>query len=113
MKARGKWFPILLSATVFPGAGQWYVGRRLRGGLMIGLTLLLTLAGVARFLSVVFALANKQGVRRPPELNPFPLLAQAWKIDYQVLLAFLLAIASLWILSILDLTFAPKEGKPS
>lgn len=113
MKVRGKWFPVLLSATVFPGAGQWYVGRRLRGGLMIGMTLLLTLAGIARFLSVVFALANKQGVRRPPELNPLPLLIQAWKIDHLVLSALLLSILALWILSILDLTLSPKGGNVS
>jgi hypothetical protein len=80
---------------------------------MIGLTLLLTLAGIARFLSVVFAVANKQGAQRPPELNPLPLLAKAWRIDHAILWAFILGIAALWLLSILDLCFNPKEGKTS
>ena len=105
-----KWTPILLSATVFPGAGQWFVGRRLRGAAIMGLTLLLTLAGVARFLSVVFAVTNKQGAQRPPQLNPLPVLAEAWRIDHAVLWGFILGIVALWLLSILDLYFNPKEG---
>ncbi len=105
-----KWTPILLSATVFPGAGQWFLGRRLRGAAIMGLTFLLTLAGVARFLSVVFAVANKLGAQRPPKLNPLPVLAEAWRIDHAVLWGFILGIAALWLLSILDLYFNPKEG---
>lgn len=109
MKPGSKWLPILLSAAVIPGAGQWYLGRRWKGGLLAAVTLLLVMGGTARFLSVVFALSNRQGVTRPPHLNPFPVLAQAWHLDRQVLWAFVLGLLAIWLLSILDLCFPPKE----
>ncbi|MFO1462580.1 MAG: hypothetical protein U1F66_02305 [bacterium] len=108
-KPHSKWMPYLLSAAVIPGAGQWYLGQRLKGGFMMVVTLLLVMGGTARFLSVVFALANQAGVSRPPRLNPFPVLGRAWHLDEKVLLAFLLSLAAIWLLSILDLWLQPKE----
>lgn len=78
---------------------------------MMGVTLLLMMGGIARYLSVMFATANKHGVRRPPELNPLPLLGQAWKIDHKVLTAFIVGLFLVWLLSILDLLAFPKEEK--
>jgi hypothetical protein len=109
MQASRKWLPLFLSALVLPGAGQWHLGQRWKGGLLMGMTLLLLSAAIARYLSVVFALANLRGARRPPELNPFPLLAEAWRIDQRILLLLILGLAALWILSIVDLLPALKE----
>ena len=109
MKVQTKWMPLFLSAAVFPGAGQWFLGRRFKGALMMGITLLLMVGGIARFLSVVFATANKHSMHRPPALNPLPLLGQAWSIDHKVLTAFLLGLLLIWLLSILDLLALPKE----
>ena len=76
---------------------------------MMAASLLLVTGGIARYLSVVFALANLQGARRPPQLNPFPVLAEAWRMDRQVLLLLILGLAAVWILSIVDLLLSPKE----
>src|SRR5262249_14184599 len=108
MKLR-KWSPFLLSALIFPGAGQWLIGKKIKGGIMIGLTLLLLIAGLSRYLAVVFALINRHGVGRPPQLNPFPVLYEAWRLDHRLLLGFLLAILAIWLLSILDLGLSRKE----
>ena len=75
---------------------------------MMGLTLVLLTGGIARYLSMVFALANIQGTRRPPELNPFPVLAEAWRMDHRVLTFLLLGLVAVWILSIVDLLLGPK-----
>ena len=80
---------------------------------MMGMTLLIVTGGIARYLSVVFALANIQGARRPPELNPFPVLAEAWRMDQRVLIILLLGLAGIWILSIVDLLLSPQERNPS
>lgn len=79
---------------------------------MMGGSLLIVTAGIARYLSVVFALANLQGARRPPNLNPFPVLAEAWRMDHRVLLLLILGLAGLWILSIVDLLLSSKERNP-
>lgn len=47
--------PVLLSALVWPGAGQVYAGSRIRGGLLIFLTLGLAIEMVRRVLSLVLA----------------------------------------------------------
>ncbi|MCE9624858.1 MAG: hypothetical protein K8R69_05310 [Deltaproteobacteria bacterium] len=113
MKVQDKWMPLFLSAAVFPGAGQWFLGRRFKGALIMGVTLLLMMGGIARYLAVVFATANKHGVHRAPQLNPLPLLGQAWSIDHKVLTAFLAGLFLVWLLSILDLLAFPKEEKLS
>ena len=75
---------------------------------MMGLSLVIVTGGIARFLSMVFALANIQGARRPPQLNPFPVLAEAWRLDHRILTILLLGLAAVWILSIVDLLLSPK-----
>lgn len=108
MRPEGKWLPLFLSALVLPGAGQWHLDKKFKGGLMMGLSLLLVTGAIARFLSVVFAVANLQGARRPPHLNPFSLLAEAWRLDQRVLSLLLLSLAAVWVLSIVDLLIGPK-----
>ncbi len=80
---------------------------------MMVVTLLLVTGGIMRFLSMVFALSSQRGMNRPPHLNPFPVLAQAWHLDHVVLLTFLLCLAGIWLLSILDLCLQPKEDGTS
>ena len=109
MKPLNKWSPMLLSALVLPGAGQWLIGKKLKGGLMMGITLLLVTAGISRYLALVFALINRHGATRPPHLNPFPVLYEAWQLDHRLLIGFLLGILAVWLLSILDLWLTPKE----
>lgn len=109
MRPEGKWLPLFLSALVLPGAGQWHLGQRFKGGLMMGLTLVLVTGGIARYLAMAFALANIQGMRRPPQLNPFPVLAEAWRMDHRILTFLLLGLAAVWILSIVDLLIGPKR----
>ncbi|HKY64462.1 MAG TPA: hypothetical protein VJR29_13715 [bacterium] len=109
MRPESKWLPLFLSALVIPGAGQWHLGQRLKGGLMMGLTLVLVTGAIARYLSMVFALANIQGTRRPPQLNPFPVLAEAWRMDHRILTLLLLGLAAIWILSIVDLLLSPPK----
>jgi hypothetical protein len=113
MRPQGKWLPLFLSAAVLPGAGQWHLHKRLKGGLMMGLTLILVTGGIARYLSVVFALANMKGMSRPPQFNPFPVLAEAWRMDRKILGILLLGLVALWILSIVDLLLSPKERNRS
>ena len=113
MRPEGKWLPLFLSALVLPGAGQWHLDKKLKGGLMMGLSLVLVTSGIARYLSVVFAVANLHGTRRPPHLNPFSLLAEAWRMDQRVLSLLILALVGVWILSIVDLLIRPKGGVSS
>lgn len=112
MRPQSKWLPLFLTALVLPGAGQWHLGQKFKGGLMMGLTLVLVTGLIARYLSMVFALANIQGLRRPPQLNPFPVLAEAWRMDQRILTLLLLGLAAIWILSIVDLLLSPQRSRP-
>jgi len=44
---------VLLSAFACPGAGQIYKGHRLRGGLLIGLSLLIVTVAMTKFMLVM------------------------------------------------------------
>jgi TM2 domain-containing membrane protein YozV len=97
------WMPIFLSALVLPGLGQLYRKQKVKGYLMAGLALTILLGAFARYMSVLFALANVRARNPRGEFQPFQLVYEAWMLDRRVLLAFLGGFAAVWILSVLDL----------
>jgi len=111
-KDRSKWLPICLNLFFLPGAGQWYLQKRFKGGILMALSLFLLLGGLSRYLALVFAIVNRRGATRPPSLNPLPVLHEAWRLDHRVLVWFLVGLLGLWILSVMDVWAIQKEKKP-
>jgi len=103
-----KWFPVLLNAVVLPGFGQIYIRQKAKGYLLASLALLTVMAAFIRFMSVLFALANVRA-STSSGFHPFQLMAEAWRLDHRVLLAFAGGFFAIWLLSILDLIL----GKPA
>ncbi|HCU24025.1 MAG TPA: hypothetical protein DF383_03330 [Deltaproteobacteria bacterium] len=108
--SRTKWLPICLNIFLLPGAGQWYLKKRFKGGMLMALSLFLLLGGLSRYLALVFAVVNRRGATRPPSFNLLPVLHEAWRLDHRVFIWFLVALLSLWILSILDVWAIQKES---
>lgn len=101
---------LFLTGLVFPGLGQWYLGKKFKGALFM-VSVLLVLAGTFfRYMVVLFALANKRGTGRPPQLGAFRLMAEAWSLDHRMLIALLMSLMALWILSVLDVWWTYPRG---
>jgi len=111
MPPSSRWIPLILTLTVLPGMGHWYLKKRLKGILLMGLSLILLLGAIARFFSVLFALANVRETQRPPNLQPLTLVLETLRLDYPVLLSFLALLLAVWALSIIDMIWILKEGK--
>lgn len=93
---------LLINALVLPGLGQIYLKKKLRGFVFSTLSLLIVMAGFARYMSVLFATANLPR-HSSRHLNVFSLFGEAWRVDHRILLAFLIALLLVWLLSILDI----------
>jgi TM2 domain-containing membrane protein YozV len=103
--------PLLLSLTVFPGLGHLYLKRKAKGLLYIFLTSLILLGGLARFMSVMFALANVRPPHGDPVRRALHLLAETWRLDTSILLAFLGALVLVWLLAAADCWWTMKEER--
>lgn len=111
MRAKSKWIPLTLTLTVLPGMGHLYLKQRFKGILLICLSLLIVVGAFARFMSVLFALANVRKSTEAPVERALTLMAETWRLDYPILLAFLGALVLVWILSVLDIYLLVKDGK--
>ncbi len=110
MKSNSKWVALSLTAFVMPGAGHFFLKKKLRGALFMVSALLVMTGGLFRYLSVLFAVANTHPISMPPHFAPFKLMAEAWKMDHLILGGFLIALLLVWILAIVDiLTLVKKE----
>jgi len=114
LKTKSQWFPLVLSLTVFPGLGQFYLGQKGKGFLFGILTAVILMAGLARFMSVMFALANVRPTSEDPVSRAVTLLGETWRLDFPILLAFLGALAMVWGLAALDCWLTLREqARPS
>ncbi len=109
MKSNSRWIAFTLTAFVMPGMGHYFLKRKLRGTFFMIFTLFLLVAGIFRYMSVLFALANIRGVSRPPHFAPFQLMREAWQMDHRILGGFLIAVGLIWILAILDVLNLTKK----
>lgn len=110
MKQHSPWLPLVLTLTVLPGMGHFYLNKKFKGFLFAGLSIGIVIGGIARYFSVLFALANLRGTTRPPHFSPFELMAEAWKMDLPILLGFLFSLVAVWVISALDVWVLMKEG---
>ncbi len=101
-------FAILLTLTVFPGMGHFYLGYRLRAYFWGGLFFLSALGGLVRYLSLVFALANVSNLRSSAGI-PWRLVLQAWQADRHVLASLLALSLALLCLTLLDLLWLIRK----
>jgi hypothetical protein len=107
---KSKWIPLTLTLTVLPGMGHFYLKQKWKGVLFSGLALLLAVGFLARFLSVLFALANLRQNTRPTHWNPLELVLDTWRLDYPVLLSFLGLLLLIWVIAAGDLWWQLKKS---
>jgi len=104
-----RWLALLLSGLIMPGLGQIYLKEKGKGYLLGGFTLLVILGGFARFMSVLFALANVKAKTQDYGFHPYRLVEEAWQLDHRIMIYFVIALAGVWILSVVDLLI-PRKG---
>lgn len=111
MKSKANWIPLTLTLTLFPGMGHFYLKQKFRGSIFAGLAVLLCLAILARFFSVLFAVANVRGIpRQSGQLEAaWDLLAQSWQMDWPILVTLLGALMTVWGLAALDILVQIKR----
>lgn len=109
-KPEKPWLPLLLTGLVLPGMGQLYRKEKAKGYVLAGLSLVIVLGGFARYMSVLFALANVKGRDPHSSFQPIRLLIEAWNLDRSRLLAFLGGFLAIWLLSVADILLT-KEKK--
>lgn len=102
MDKKSPWLPLVLSLTVYPGLGHLYLKEKAKGILYILLTSVILLGGLARFMSVMFALANVRAGPTDPLERTLHLLLETWRLDAPILLSFLGTLVLVWILAALD-----------
>lgn len=97
---------ILLSALVLPGLGQFYLGRRLKGGIIIALVNLFLLAALALMVKGMGAilLLSRGGAEVTPEIIIRTLHENAPGARWLIIL-----FCGLWVYGIVDL-FTTKEA---
>jgi hypothetical protein len=111
MEKKSSWLPLILSLTVYPGLGHLYLKKRAKGILYLGLTSLILLGGLSRFMSVMFALANVRPPHGDSVQRGLRLLSETWRLDSPILLAFLGALVLVWLLAAVDCWFTIKVSK--
>ena len=100
-RARRDWLPVWLSLLVWPGAGQLYGGRRLKG---------LALVAVSTLCGLAFALRAAQGVLRAlpaaaAALDPSSLvgtISHALRAEAAALALAALPLLAVWIYAVVD-----------
>ncbi len=107
------WIPLTLTLTLFPGMGHFYLKQKVRGAIFAGLAFLLAIGALARFIVVLFAVANVRGVPRPPRGNPWQLMAQTLQLEWPILLTFLGALLFVWALAALDIGMQIRKRSKS
>ncbi len=100
-----------LTLAVLPGMGHLYLKKKLKGYLFAGLSTGIVLAAFVRYMSVLFALANVRKTGRPPSIEPISLILEAIRLDWKVLLGFLLAFLLVYGVAAVDLMFLLKSGE--
>jgi len=109
MKTKRNWLPLVLTLTVIPGMGHLYLKKKWRGYLFVLLSLGIVVGGFARYMYVLFAVANIRRTPRPPDFQPWEIMAEAWRLDYPILLSFLVAFFLVWALAALDIVSLEKR----
>ncbi len=99
---------ILLTLTVFPGMGHFYLGYRLRAYFWGILFFLSAFGGLVRYLSLIFALANVSELRQTHGI-PWRLALHAWQSDRLVLASLLILTLVLGCLTLLDLLWIIRK----
>ena len=112
MEPKRNWIPLTLTLTVFPGMGHFYLKQKVRGTLFFGLAMVLAVGALARFMVVLFAVANLRRVPRPPLKGAWQLLADTLKLDWPILLTFLGALLLVWGLATLDILVQIRKRNP-
>lgn len=102
---KSPWRALVLSALVFPGAGQVYNGDRLKGYLLMALALIISLFLVLKvvmgFTSYYTALFSET----PQQVAPGAALAE----EIPTILLFLGILVVIWVYSMIDAYWVGKE----
>jgi len=102
---------LAMQAFIFPGAGYFIIGRKLKGMLVVLATCYLLILPLVRFTRTMFALTVPLSARDaigPGVLKSFPL---AWAAHKELILWSLVGVVILWVFGIIDVWYASKREK--
>lgn len=100
---------LFLSGLILPGLGQVQLGGKKKGWAMILLVLVSLIIAFAKFMMGVLIVAEQNRFARPPSLQIWKTLLQAYQMEKTWVLGGLFLTLLIWILSILDIMFPSKK----
>lgn len=102
---------LMMQMFLFPGAGYFIIGRKLKGLLVVFATCYFLIMPIIRFTRTMFALTVPLSTRDavgPQVLGAFPL---AWQAHKGLILWSIAGIVVLWVFGIVDVWYTIKRGE--
>jgi TM2 domain-containing membrane protein YozV len=106
-----RWTALFLSGLILPGLGQIQLGEKKKGWLMILMVIGSVIITFAKFMMGVLQVAERHRFARPPSLQIWKTLGEAFQMEKEWVLGGLLITLLVWVLSILDL-IPLRSGRP-
>ena len=105
---------LLLSSFLFPGAGYFSIGKKRRGIFVIAAVLYFIIMPIVRYTHTVMKLMTPTTARDVFDPRSYVAFSLSWNEHHNLIIWSLIAIAVLWIFSILDIFILMKteERKP-
>lgn len=100
---------LFMQACVFPGAGYFLIGRKLKGFLVVFATLYFLIMPLVRFTHTMFKLImplSKSGNVGANVMNALPI---AWSVHGGLIIWSLVGIVVLWTFGIIDVWYQLKR----
>lgn len=93
-----------LSLLVLPGAGHWYLGRRMAGGIYAAISLIALLYPLLRYVRAMSSALHEIATAAPSAMgSAITALSTAWTRESPALMAGLLALLLCWLIAAADL----------
>lgn len=111
MKKDKYYHALLLSAFVFPGAGYFSLGKKLRGSLIIAAVLYFIIMPLVRYTHTVMKLMSPGKARDIFDPTTYTAFSLSWNMHHELIIWSLIAIVVLWTFSLLDIYLAMREAE--
>jgi hypothetical protein len=104
---------LLLNSFVFPGAGYFSIGKKRRGIFVIIAVLYFLIMPIVRYMHTVMTLMSPGKARDVFDPTSYVAFSLSWNMHHKLIIWSLIAIAVLWIFSILDIYLLMREAEKS
>ncbi len=101
---------LIMNAFLMPGSGQFALGRKRLGVLIMSAIVLLIVLPIARFTLHVMAAIRSTAESGAPLVRTITTLGAAWHSLRGFIFVCIIALAAIWIYSIVDVAMAIRKN---